>query len=259
MRNLICCTVVILLGAGFYANAATQNMALELKSEPESYFDVPNNAALHEGLGNMFTAEAWIFTADQAGERMVINKEDSYEFAVRESGIFQAALRPAGASWNWHSSEIKVENEKWTHVAITWDGKVVRMFVDGKKAPGEAAIEAPGLFITDASFKVGRRERGDETHSIFDGLIDEVRISKGLRYSGDYPIPVAAFEADADTVALYHFDEATGSTIMDFSKNGLDGELKGNAKLVPSDSPANLTAVEPHGKLATLWGKLKAH
>jgi hypothetical protein len=256
MRNLICYTLTILLLTGFYANAATQNMALELKSDPESYFDVPNNAAFHTDLGNMFTAEAWIFTTDQAGERMVLNKEDSYEFAVRENGIFQTALRPAGASWNWHSSEVKVENEKWTHVAITWDGKVVRMFVNGKKAPGEEAIEAPGLYITDASFKVGRRERGGDTHSIFDGLIDEVRISKGLRYTKDFTVQNGAFEPDANTMALYHFDEAAGKTIEDFSNNRINGTLEGKARLVASEAPT-VQAVEARDKLATLWGKLK--
>jgi hypothetical protein len=260
LKNRIFCVFVMILLIASYASAATENMALELKSDPNSFFEAPNHAAFHEDLGNTFTAEAWIFSIDQAGERMVINKEDTYEFAVRESGVFQTALRPAGGGWDWHSSEASVDAEKWTHVAITWDGAVVRMFVDGKIAPGSEAIEAPGLNITDSTFKVGRRERGDETHSIFDGLVDEVRLSTGLRYTGDYTVPEGAFEPDADTVALYHFDEVVGAdTITDFSKNGIDGRLAGNAVLVPSDAPTRVpTAVEARDRLATVWARLKA-
>ena len=44
---------------------------------------------------------------------------------------------------------------------------------------------------TDDSLKVGRRVRGDvDLHSIFTGLIDEVRISKVIRYTEDgYAVP----------------------------------------------------------------------
>ncbi|HIE28602.1 TPA: LamG domain-containing protein [Candidatus Poribacteria bacterium] len=258
MKNLIFCIFAIVLLAGSYASAAIKNMALELKSDPNSFFEAPDNPVFHQKLGDTFTAEAWVFSMDQVGERMIVNKEDSYEFALRNNGMFEAALKVAGAGWDWHSSGVKVENEKWTHVAITWDGKVVRMFVDGKKAPGEKDMAGTALNVTDSTFKVGRRERGGETHSIFDGLIDEVRISKGLRYTGDYALPKGAFEPDADTMALYHFDEAVGGVIKDHSKSGIDGKLVGKAQLVKIDLPNTQQAVEARGKLATLWGRLKA-
>ena len=99
--------------------------------------------------------------------------------------------------------------------------------------------------------------RGDAvSHSIFDGLVDEVRVSKVVRYKGKYEVQQRAFEPDDDTVALYHFDEEVGGKIKDFSKSGVDGKLVGKAKLVPSNAPTVLP-VEARSKLATVWGRLK--
>ena len=256
MKRMLFWTFAIALLASPYATAAPKNMALELKSDPNSFFAAPDNPVFHQKLGNMFTAEAWIFPTDFAGERMIVNKEDSYEFAVRNNGNFETALATVGQGWDWHASGLKVEKDKWSHVAITWDGKVVLMFVNGKKAGGKKDIADKGLKITNSTFKVGRRERGGETHSIFDGLIDEVRLSKGLRYTKDFTLQNGAFEPDENTMALYHFDEVAGKTIKDFSDNRVHGKLEGKARLVASQAPT-VQAVEARDKLATIWGKLK--
>lgn len=41
----------------------------------------------------------------------------------------------------------------------------------------------------------------------FAGILDELRLSSTLRYATDFAPPTAPFAADADTAALYHFDE----------------------------------------------------
>jgi hypothetical protein len=242
---------VLLIGS---SARAAENKALLLESDPDSFFEAPDHDAFHKELGTQMTVEAWVYVKNQAGERMIVNKEDSWEFAVID-GILQSALRPAGAEWEWLSSGLLIPMEEWTHVAITWDGTNVRMYADGKEGnPGPKAGKE--LNATGDTFKVGRRVRGDATHSIFDGLVDEVRVSKVIRYEGDYAIPVSGFEPDDDTVALYHFDEEVGGTIKDFSKNGVHGKLMGNARLVPSEAPT-LLAIEAYGSLVTLWGRLR--
>ena len=56
------------------------------------------------------------------------------------------------------------------------------------------------------------------------GLIDEVRISKVARYDKDFT-PAKRFEPDADTLALYHFDEGQGDVLKDSSGNGHHGKI----------------------------------
>ena len=47
--------------------------------------------------------------------------------------------------------------------------------------------------------------------------IDELRISSVVRYTGNYDVPTKAFTADTDTVALYHFDDASDQRYEDSS------------------------------------------
>jgi hypothetical protein len=49
------------------------------------------------------------------------------------------------------------------------------------------------------------------------GLFDELRISRVLRYTGNFTRPSAPFRPDANTVGLYHFDEGEGDYIYDSS------------------------------------------
>jgi hypothetical protein len=230
-------------------------MALKLEGDPESYFEVPDNKSLDADLGSAFTVEAWVNpavnTTDGTFENahMILNKEDSYEIAVYNAdpsteGTFQAAVKPLDTqAWDWRDSTETVPLNKWTHVAMTWDGTTTRTFVNGKffQAYADAAADGGKAVVndTDATLKVGRRVRGDDMHTIFSGLIDEVRISKVIRYTeAGYTVPGKAFAPDADTVALYHFDEAVNGVVKDASSFGNNGMLIKNAVLVPvNNSP----------------------
>jgi hypothetical protein len=207
-------------------------MALKLDGDPESYFAAPDNDSLDKDLGSAITVEAWINPATNladenthpSNEYIIVNKEDTYEISVRNDdpateGTFQVAIFPSGGGWEWWNSEVTIPVNTWTHVAATWDGTTIRTFVNGKFAmafdkPGpdeeKGVLNFEGGPSTGKStLKIGRRGRGDDKHSIFNGLIDEVRISKVVRYTeAGFEVPKKAFTPDADTVALYHFDEA---------------------------------------------------
>jgi hypothetical protein len=64
---------------------------------------------------------------------------------------------------------------------------------------------------------------GAEKHDVgsnfpaYNGFFDELRVSRLLRYSGNFARPVAAFTTDASTVGLYHFDEGQGTIAYDTS------------------------------------------
>lgn len=236
-------------------------MALKLDGDIESYFEAPDHSSLDAGLGSAFTVEAWVNPATNLGddthpnEYMILNKEDSYEISVRNNdlateGSFQIAVQPEGLSWEWWDSGEIVPMSKWTHVAATWDGLVIRTFVNGKflmsfdktGVDGEKGV----VKDTDASFKAGRRVRGGDTHSIYKGLIDEIRISKVIRYTeAGFPLPKSAFTPDADTVALYHFDEAIGGVVKDASTYANHGKLIQNAVLVPANTPLGSGSTTP--------------
>jgi hypothetical protein len=75
------------------------------------------------------------------------------------------------------------------------------------------------------------------------GWIDEVRLSSVIRYSTDFARPTMPFAPDADTAALYHFDEGTGVTVSDSAPGGGSpgvvrrGEEQQVPQWLPSDAP----------------------
>jgi hypothetical protein len=118
---------------------------------------------------------------------------------------------------------------QWHHVAVTRrasDGQL-RMFVDGLP---EAQAAGPS---GDVSYRDGRPSAypnsdpflviGAEKHDAgplypsYSGWIDEVRVSSVVRYAAAFARPSAPFTTDAQTVALYHFDEGSGDAVSDVS------------------------------------------
>ena len=228
--SILSLAVLLCLAASGWA----ANQVLTFDGDPESYFEVPDDDSLDLDLGIEFTVEAWVNPEIVDGENMVVNKEDVYEIAVN-NGIFETAIKPLGQGWVWLSSGGEVLEGEWSHIAATWDGEFVNTFVNGEFMQ---EFELFGDEINDSpdTLKVGRRTRGDDTHSIFTGLIDEVRISNIIRYTEDgYDVPTMAFMPDENTMALYHFDSESGGVVKDESDKGNDGELLLESALVPDD------------------------
>lgn len=133
-------------------------------------------------------------------------------------------------------SATNVADEQWHHIALTRnanDGQM-RIFVDGIQ---DAQGDGP---TGDISYRDGRSTSypnsdpflviGAEKHDAgsgfpsFSGWIDELRISNIVRYAGDFTPDAIPFISDANTVGLYHFDEAAygpcKSTVIDSSGVG---------------------------------------
>ncbi len=96
------------------------------------------------------------------------------------------------------------------HVAATYDGSNLKLFIDGRLAD-----TSPTQFdILDArgGLYIGGLDRNDlDEIRYFDGFVDLVRISRGLRYTSDFS-PPSSFVHDDTTLALFPFNEGRGST-----------------------------------------------
>ena len=67
---------------------------------------------------------------------------------------------------------------KWHHVAGTFDGTYLRLYIDGEEKAGREIITGPGgnRKIISADYDVAVGGWGDRTHRMVEGVIDEVRI-----------------------------------------------------------------------------------
>lgn len=153
---------------------------------------------------------------------------------------------------------------QWHHVAFQAEG-VQRMLIindvvrisQGRTilADDLSHAEHPWDFtIGGFGEKIESDWHGGHFWGHFEGYIDEVRISTVARYNIAKRgfTPRKRFENDAQTVALWHFDEAMGT--RKFS------DTSGNAYHLVGKNGARTDgafAVKAEGKLATVWGRLK--
>ncbi|MCS6856070.1 MAG: LamG domain-containing protein, partial [Elioraea sp.] len=150
--------------------------------------------------------------------------------------VFGVAKGESGATV---CGQREVTDGDWHHIAVTREAASgrIRLFVDGR-LDGEALGPAG-----DVSYRLGRAtgyandlflvfgaEKHDydpATYPSFRGWLDEVRLSTVIRYSADFERPRAPFQPDAETAALWHFDEGAGELTADSAPGGASpGRLK---------------------------------
>ena len=152
--------------AGRYGSALSFNGSSSLVS-------VASSTSLN--LSTAMTLSAWINpAASQSGWRTIAQKQvDAYFLnASNDSG----ALRPAtgatfGGSTQFVSGPTANPVSTWTHVASTYDGSTLRLYVNGTQVASRAQTGA--IQATSNPLWIGGNQPYGE---YFNGLIDEMRI-----------------------------------------------------------------------------------
>ena len=113
----------------------------------------------------------------------------------------------------------------------------IRLFVDGKQVADQEVKAKDGAFgsaLKPAHEELAIGSLVDQGIGC-DGVIDELRISRGLRPIKD--VPSEALKADDSTVALWNFDMlADGGSFVDLSANKLKAWLPGSADGMPASA-----------------------
>ncbi|MGE3780880.1 MAG: protein kinase, partial [Pirellulaceae bacterium] len=139
-----------------------------------------------------------------------------------------------------------------THLAFCRTREQMRLYLDGKSVvekPIDATATQRGSGANPQPCRIGAfRDDSNALRWFFDGVIDEVRISKGIRYAADFT-PALRHQPDANTVALYHFDEGTGDVLKDSSSYYRHGKVYG-ATWVPQSDPTGLPAASDPRRVA---------
>lgn len=220
----------------FFGNASTTADRVEIPLDaPPRPIDVGGSFTLElylralPGSNPVATActnanDAWIF-GNILLDRDVFGPGDAGDFgvALMDGRIAFGVSRGANGATACGSTDLR--DGLWHHVALVRDGDsgALGIFVDGK--PDGQLIGVTG----DVSYRDGRETiwpfdpylvLGNEKHfgpEGYSGWIDELRISRIVRYSGAFAVPSAPFVSDADTVGLYGFDEGSGTLLTDRS------------------------------------------
>ncbi|HEX4130375.1 MAG TPA: LamG-like jellyroll fold domain-containing protein [Pirellulales bacterium] len=196
--------------------------ALDFSPERQSYVEVPDWK--YDGHTPL-TVEAWVTPRTVGRPYSVISCQSNGGFGLKANlgdlWVFTVHDRDAYMATN---AEKATRPNVLAHIAGVFDGKELVLFIDGRRQKVTRAIALP---IKPAGLPtlIGAAP-GAAAIGIFDGAIDEVRVSSVARYTGDFT-PAGRFEPDNDTEVLYHFDEGTGTIAKDASSHHRDGQIHG--------------------------------
>src|SRR5262249_23687160 len=136
-----------------------------------SYVQVPADPAFDIPQG--ITIEGWIKTTSGFNKYIVTKNEDSFYLGVGPVGAAPNKLSfwLNGVTNSWVQSTTNVNDGQWHHVAGTYDGAFMKVYVDGQL---ENSVAKTGSITTGtAPVYIGRRP----SEGVFNGLIDELTIS----------------------------------------------------------------------------------
>jgi glucose/arabinose dehydrogenase/PKD repeat protein len=154
--------------------------------------DVPDSASLD--LTTAMTLEAWVKPTAISGWRTAILKErgtTGHVYALYASEGNAPIAENFTGSYNGATGAAPLTLNAWTHLASTYDGTTLRLYVDGTQVAQKAVTGA--MAATASPLRIGGNALWGE---YFAGLIDEVRIyNKALtaaQIQGDMGAPIGA-------------------------------------------------------------------
>ena len=146
------------------------------------YISIPSAASVQPTSG--LTISAWI-KGDAWGSGTDVDailrkgeaNPNNYQLAVADGRVALFLDDGDGAGFR---GDTVLQTGKWYHVAATWDGTNVMIFVDGKPDRTIAGLRAVPIGADSRALYIGGRSGAD----FFDGVIDDVRLySYGMRES----------------------------------------------------------------------------
>ncbi|MEC7585104.1 MAG: LamG domain-containing protein, partial [Planctomycetota bacterium] len=201
--------------------------ALQLAA-PNSCGRIPASAiALPDGP---MTVEAWLRGSSFSGKRKIVSKAQDGEFHLSITDGAVSFMLHLDGSYRGATTDPVLKPNGWHHVAGVFDGKEVRIYVDGRLLARNPA-EGSRTTNTVALLVGAEPDAKSKPTSGFAGQLAEVRISSTARYADDAFEPPTQHEPDAHCELLLRCQQDAGSWILDSSSHGRHATPVGDARL----------------------------
>lgn len=174
------------------------------------YIDCGNHSSVNL-VGNTITLEAWIYPTSfkpNFWEGNVINKDDAtspHGYMLRVGNGGEVNFNIGTGSWNEITSAPgAVSLNTWHHIAGTYDGSIMRLYVDGVLAV--TGTLTANIGSTSRPLYIGEDPQYNNRH--FPGKIEEVRIWSDARTAAEINQYMHSEFCDSTgLIAWYHFDQ----------------------------------------------------
>ena len=208
------------------------------------FLSVPDNANWDFGSGD-FAIDFWMkpgTIAEVGGGYAIYNQflNTNNNVLIRHSDTGQSGEISVHSTTNsvlhfgFATSGAELTTSSWFHIALVRSGSTATVYVNGVDK-GNSAVSG-SMVDVGAEILVGKY---GSTGVTYNGLIDELRISKGVpRFTADFSdsLPKGEYTSDSDTVLLIHCGETIasgttgiGATFVDSGDQGHTVTENGNA------------------------------
>lgn len=182
------------------------------------------------GAQQVFTVSMWIKpeTTQNAYANIIdCNHSGTYNWVNQRDNL--------GPLWNWGYTNnlFSLTDNSWQHLAFTANNGVLKTYVNGVLVreltrPLFNYARTPNLYLGRVGFATGRT---------FHGWIDDVHISRSVRYSGNFN-PHEDIPPDEFTYGYWNFNEQSGAVCYDQSSAHNNAQIIGN--VIRSDDVPDL-------------------
>jgi hypothetical protein len=162
-----------LIGATYSAGIVGQSFATDVNK----YIEVPDSPNLK--IPQNITIEAWVNPSISTGDRVILSKGDStigdgWHMMLRQNNTLAVQARFGGA-WEILETSATIPVGTWHHVAYTYNGSEVKLYVDGV-LNASRMLTGP-IQQNTRPLKIGTVY---QNYAFFVGLIDEVAIYNNI-------------------------------------------------------------------------------
>jgi hypothetical protein len=190
------------------------------------------------GLNGAQTIEFWVRPAAASQNAVIVaTTDDVAGWSVElNNGQITWWYALTNGTWGFVRNTTAPAVNTWSHIAVVYTGTQAQVFVNGVGS----TLTTVGTVSQGPFLRIG----GVAGYGFLNGQMDEVRISNIARYTATFTPPTAGFTTDANTRALYRFNESSGQTTADASGNNYTLTLGTSASADTAD-PTRLASTAP--------------
>lgn len=145
-------------------------------------------------MSGSWTVDYWIYPRDNFATwacDIFLGGNSSYDAIVRcQTSYSNSTIEffiGGGNGWSLNGGKASVTNDSWNHIAITYDGKTCKIYSNGSLA------QSFSMTISSIPGSLNYFGRGPASSGNNDAKSnsyrDEIRISKGVRWTGNFTPP----------------------------------------------------------------------
>jgi len=207
------------------AGECKQGACLDFDGNNE-YVNCGNNSSLQTFTA--LTLEAWVYPTSFTSYTAILGKNTDYYYGVKSPGNVlylrhnDLTTGSGGtAGWTDVTLDSNLTTNEWHHIAVTWDGDEVAIYLNGIYKGGETSVTGTTSNTTDELAIGNYMVPGGSGHA-FPGKIDHVKIYDYART----PAQIAWDYNRGGPVGWWKFDEGEGMIAHDSSGNENHGDLE---------------------------------